>query len=608
MTAVALTVAGAAVPSASAAPPPPGRQGDFAAAAAEFGVPEPVLLAVSYLQSRWDSHAGQPSTAAGYGPMHLTDVVTANQDAPHHSDGAEDPRGDSARLPLAPAHHPADTSAASLRTVERAAELTGLDPAALRSDPAANIRGGAALLADHQRALGARSTDPARWHAAVARYSGATDPATATAFADEVFSVLRTGMARTTDDGQRVTLPATDVPPAASAQPAGVECPPGLGCESIPAPYEEFDGTYGNHDKADRPRGQKVEYIVIHDTEATWDTTLDLVQDPTYVSWHYSLRSSDGHIAQHLPTKDVGWHAGNWYVNAKSIGLEHEGFAARGTWFTEAMYRSSAKLVRHLAAKHKIPLDRQHVIGHDNVPGTTPATVAGMHWDPGPFYDWAHYFDLLGAPLEAQGHGRDVVMVRPDFATNRPAFTGCLADGSCPSLPSSSVILRSAPSDTAPLLADPGLRPDGSPSTMGVSDIGSRVDTGQRYTVAERRGGWTAVWYLGQKGWLKSEDVVPAKAARVVARGAAPVPVYGRAYPEAAAYPPGITPQSVVPLQYSLPPGQSYTVGWAGQSEYYWATTFDPSTHVVVRGEPYLQIQYGHRVAFVRAADVRLVR
>ena len=65
--------------------------------------------------------------------------------------------------------------------------------------------------------------------------------------------------------------------------------------------------------------------------------------DPTYLSWHYTLRSSDGHIAQHLDARNVGWHAGNWYVNMHSIGLEHEGIAAQGaTWFTESMYRTSA--------------------------------------------------------------------------------------------------------------------------------------------------------------------------------------------------------------------------------------------------------------------------
>lgn len=34
---------------------------------------------------------------------------------------------------------------------------------------------------------------------------------------------------------------------------------------------------------------------------------MKLVQDPTYVSWHYTIRSSDGQIAQHVATKDVAW-------------------------------------------------------------------------------------------------------------------------------------------------------------------------------------------------------------------------------------------------------------------------------------------------------------
>ena len=106
------------------------------------------------------------------------------------------------------------------------------------------------------------------------------------------------------------------------------------------------------------------------------------------MSWQYTLRASDGHIAQHVKAKDVAWHAGNWYVNAKSIGLEHEGYAARGTWYTEAMYRSSAKLVRYLADRYDIPLDRQHILGHDVVQGHRarerrrhalgPGTVLGL--------------------------------------------------------------------------------------------------------------------------------------------------------------------------------------------------------------------------------------
>ncbi|GAB3949330.1 hypothetical protein GCM10027614_48000 [Micromonospora vulcania] len=332
----------------AAAAPTVDRQQQYAAAAAEYGVPTDVLLGVSYLESRWDSNAGTPSTGAGYGPMHLTDArqVTARSEGVHHDAGTEDPRGDDARPAPALAPRPAEDNAppaAALQTVDAAAELTGATPEALRSDVGVNIRGGAALLASYQRELGApvgAGTDPATWYGAVARYGGADTADAAAAFADEVYTTIGTGESRVTDDGQRITLPARAVQPERSwldrlglrrlARPDGLECPRTISCEWIPAPYAAFgDGDYGNHDLSDRPARQKIEYIVIHDTEASWATTLKLVQDPTYVSWHYSLRSVDGHVAQHVKTKDVAWHAGNWFVNAKSVGLEHEGFAAR---------------------------------------------------------------------------------------------------------------------------------------------------------------------------------------------------------------------------------------------------------------------------------------
>lgn len=615
-------------PGAGATPPDQQRQHAFTEAATEFGMPEEVLLGVSYLESRWDYNAGTPSTSAGYGPMHLTDLRSAGAGS-HHDDGKEDPRGDDARDALDPATPAPAEPVAALQTVDLAADLTGIDAETLRADPAANIRGGAAILAHYQHELGEPSADIADWYGAVARYSGATDTAAAAAFADEVFGVIASGERRVTDDGQQVQLSAH---PSLAPQReqlgrlglrqtkrSDVECPRSISCEWIPAPYEELpDGDYGNHDKAQRPESQDIDYIIIHDTEGYWDTVLDLVQDPAYVSWHYSLRSSDGHIAQHVRTKDVGWHAGNWYVNAKSIGLEHEGFAAEGTWYTEAMYRTSAKLVRYLADTYDIPLDRGHILGHDNVPGITPKHVAGMHWDPGPYWNWAHYFDLLGAPLRGAPVGPDtqLVTIAPRFDANRPAFIGCDDEAPaepCPSRGSGSVVLHTEPRPDAPLLTDIGLHPDGSPATMRVFDIGSRMETGQQYAVAEVRGEWTAVWYLGQKGWFHNPRSAPTAHAvtgkmAVAVPGGGPVPVYGRAYPEAAAYPDGVPPQDIVPLQYTLPEGQRYSVGQVTGSEYYRAVTFDPAQHVVVRGETrYVQIQFGHRVAFVKADDVLIL-
>ncbi|MFJ3194414.1 N-acetylmuramoyl-L-alanine amidase [Streptomyces griseoviridis] len=616
-----------AAPPAAAGSSASRLQEAFASAAARYHVPQSVLLGVSYLQSRWDSHAGAPSVSGGYGPMHLTDARTALAAASHHGDGGEDARGDSARAPLHPAAAvPAESDLpARLKTLPKAAGLTGLSARELRTDPAANVAGGAALLAAAQRDLGAPlSADPADWYGAVARFSGADDTVTAAAYADDVYDVLRTGEERTTDAGQRVVLAArpTLVPDTArlaraglrTGSAAGTECPRSISCAWVPAPYEEFgDADYGNHDLGDRPAAQSIKYIVVHDTEGTWDGVLNLVQDPTYVSWNYTLRSTDGFVAQHVKAKDVAWHAGNWYVNAKSIGLEHEGFlAAPDSWYTEAMYRSSARLVRYLAGKYRIPLDRQHILGHDNVPGPTTSTVSGMHTDPGPFWDWRHYFELLGHPFRATaGRHASLVTIRPDYAANRPTYTGCITAGvDCASHGSSEVRLYSGPGTSYPLIKDIGL---GTTPTTGVNDLSSRVSTGQQYAVAGRDGDWTAIWYLGQKAWFenpaKRPVAVPASGRVVTPKaGATSVPVYGRAYPEAAAYPAGVPAQAVSPLRYTLPAGQRYVVGDKLRGEYYYAVTFTADSHRVVVGEDlYYQIQYGHRVAYVRAADVDVV-
>ncbi|MBC7273578.1 MAG: N-acetylmuramoyl-L-alanine amidase [Streptomyces sp.] len=621
----------AAAPAEARVPAAAGLQSAFAAASAEYQVPQSVLLGVSYLQSRWDTHAGAPSVTGGYGPMHLTDARTALAGAGHHAEGTEDPRGDSARpalLPEAPPSLDGVELPARLRTLPRAAELTGLSPEVLRTDPVANVAGGAALLAAAQRELGEPlSADPAGWYGAVARFSGADDRSTAAAYADDVYDVIRGGAQRRTDAGQTVELAARPglAPDTAqlgraglrTAAADGTECPKSVSCEWIPAPYEEFgDGDYGNHDLANRPASQDIDYIVVHDTEGAWEGVLHMVQDPTYVSWHYSLRSTDGHIAQHVKAKDVAWHAGNWYVNAKSVGLEHEGFlASPDAWYTEAMYRSSARLVKYLAKKYGVPLDRQHILGHDTVPGPTSGTVPGMHTDPGPYWDWRHYFELLGRPFEATaGPSGGLVTILPEYAANRPEFTGCATRGEpCAVHGSSAVRLYSGPGEDYPLIKDIGLRPDGSGSTTDVNDIGSRVSTGQQYAVAGRSGEWTAIWFLGQKAWFRNPAAQPvavsAKGLVVTPKeGRESVPVYGRAYPEAGAYPAGVPAQAVSPLPYTLPAGQRYVVGDKVPGEYYYAVTFDTAGHRVVRGsDQYYEIQYGHRVAFVRAADVMAV-
>ncbi|WP_240968959.1 N-acetylmuramoyl-L-alanine amidase [Streptomyces sp. HNM0575] len=633
-------------------------QQQFADASEKYGVPESVLLGVSYLQSRWDTHEGAPSVSGGYGPMHLTDARTAlaHSTASHPKTPAgaepEDARGDTARPAFTPRGATAHGGRAAkpgsgdlparLRTAERAAKLTGLSRAELRESPAANLRGGAALLAAAQRKLGHKlSSDPADWYGAVAAFPAASERGTATAFADDVFGVMRTGEQRTTDSGQRMRLPAEPDLRADRAQADGLglstrssarssskaaaekpECPRSVSCEWLPAPYEEYtddDGNpnYGNHDKSRRPGSASIDYIVVHDTEGSWDTVMDLIQDPTYVSWNYSLRSSDGHIAQHVRNKDAAWHAGNWYVNAKSVGVEHEGFLTDpDAWFTEAMYRSSARLVRYIAGKYGIPLDRQHILGHDNVPGVTTDTIPGMHTDPGPYFDWRHYFRLLGEPFtRSTSAGGRLLTILPDYDKNRPTYTECDDSGKdCPAHGSGAVRLHTEPDAESALVEDAGLHPGGGKSTTGVNDTGARASTGQQYASAGRKGDWTAIWYLGQKAWFhnpkKQPTAVPSRGKVAVPKaGKNEIPVYGRAYPEKDAYPEGIPAQELSPLTYKIKAGQAYAVGLKTRGEYLYAKEFDPKAEKfkVVRGDlTYYQIQLGHRVAFVKADDVQV--
>lgn len=620
------------VTSAARADEPADRQQAFAEAAAEYQVPESVLLGVSYLQSRWDAHAGQPSNDAGFGPMHLTDAA-AYTGANHHGEGEEDPRGDETRPLVLPTEAPPTPAEipASLRTMEKAAELTGESHETLRSDPAANIRGGAALLADYQKSIGAPlSSDAGQWYGAVAKYSGATEADAAKFFADEVYTTIKQGASRVTDDGQRVTL--AGMPSLETVvkwleglgllhpRRDGVECPPTISCEWIPAAYQELPGDdYGHYDLSNRPENQKIDYIIIHDMEGYFAPSVRLNQDPNWPgSWHYSVRSKDGHIAQQIKTKDVGWQAGNWYINAKSIGIEHEGFLAEGsTWYTEAMYRTSAKLVRYLALRHGVPLDRAHILGHDNVPGTTTPNIRGMHEDPGPFWDWARYFELIGAPMHPfGGPNSGSIMIKPDFATNKPYFYGCdrkNPSAACPPLPASTVWLRTEPRADAPLIKDIGKHPTGTQASLySVYDHSARATTGQRFAVAERAGDWTAIWYLGQKAWFhnpaSNPTAVPSMGFTVTPKpGLATIPVYGRAYPEQSAYPADVPYQTVSPLVYTFSAGEKYTLSGPAATEYYRAVTFDQAAHKVVRGTTkYYEIQFGHRVMFVKADDVQI--
>jgi N-acetyl-anhydromuramyl-L-alanine amidase AmpD len=320
----------------------------FATAARESGVPAELLVAVAYAETRLDDHGGQPSVDGGYGLMHLVD----------------NPR---------------------VQTLARAAGLVKANAEALKRETAANIRGGAALLAADARELGGGKlpADLAGWFPAVAKYSGVEDQATAAGYAEQVYTFLNQGIDATVR-GETIRIEPRAVTPDKGSYEGLVTI---QSTDYGPATWVAASSS--NYTVANRESDYPINYIVIHVTEGSYSGTISWFQNPSaQVSAHYVVRSSDGAVTQMVREKDIAWHAGNWTYNTQSIGIEHEGYTSTCSWFTDAMYKSSAALTRNIALKYGIPMDRNHIIGHNEVPGAT-------HTDPGSCWNWTYYMSLV---------------------------------------------------------------------------------------------------------------------------------------------------------------------------------------------------------------------
>ncbi|UGY93748.1 N-acetylmuramoyl-L-alanine amidase [Streptomyces gobiensis] len=146
-----------------------------------------------------------------------------------------------------------------------------------------------------------------------------------------------------------------------------------------------------NWRRASRPYDYTIDRVVIHVIEGSYPIALKVFQDPAHgAAAHYVVRTSDGRVAQTVRELDVAYHAGNRSYNERSIGIEHEGFVDRPEAFTDDMYRASARLTADICARHDIPRDREHIVGHNEVPGAD-------HTDPGKHWDWDRYIRMVRA-------------------------------------------------------------------------------------------------------------------------------------------------------------------------------------------------------------------
>lgn len=372
----------------------------FQQASRTYGVPLPVLQSLCYMEGRLSNHGGSPSVDGGYGCMHLV----------------KNKRTD---------------------TLDHAAQELGVRVEQLKNDLSVNIRGGALLLREAALRLSPNHTLPAKladWYGAVAQYSNATTRSTALMYADALYKILNTGFSAPADNGEIVTLAPQHVQPntatavavkGSSNLPSGcsidnkVDYPGAIDCILDPKIYDCTIVTQVGpctYQDANRPYDFNITNVVIHDIEGTAQDALNVFQDPNSgVSVHYIV-DSDGTVYQVVHEKDIAYHAGNFWYNEHSVGIEHAGFDATGwQWYNATEYLASAKLTAYLLQKYNIPLDRGHVVAHGTIP--SPELIyAPNHVDPGPYWLWDYYFKLInqqGVPYPQGNYHQGIITLHP---------------------------------------------------------------------------------------------------------------------------------------------------------------------------------------------------
>ncbi|MDQ3049079.1 MAG: N-acetylmuramoyl-L-alanine amidase, partial [Bacteroidota bacterium] len=153
--------------------------------------------------------------------------------------------------------------------------------------------------------------------------------------------------------------------------------------------------------------GTAISAVTIHTVQGSYSGCISWFQNcAAGVSAHYVLRSSDGQVTQMVLESQKAWHVGS--ENPYTIGLEHEGYISTASWYTNAMYNSSANLVRDITTSgYGInPLRTYYGPGCS---GTSTTCGLGSctkikghqmfpmqsHTDPGPNWNWAKYYLLI---------------------------------------------------------------------------------------------------------------------------------------------------------------------------------------------------------------------
>ena len=131
-------------------------------------------------------------------------------------------------------------------------------------------------------------------------------------------------------------------------------------------PFTEYVTATGHYDTNRAP----ITEIVLHSSASTRQGLIDTFGGGTrMVSAHYGI-DNDGSILAFLEEYNTAYHAGNYAVNEKSIGIEHIDNGSTVKLHTDAQYATSIKLVADICKFYSIPCDSLHVVPHSSIVAT----------------------------------------------------------------------------------------------------------------------------------------------------------------------------------------------------------------------------------------------
>jgi N-acetyl-anhydromuramyl-L-alanine amidase AmpD len=199
------------------------------------------------------------------------------------------------------------------------------------------------------------------------------------------------------------------------------------GASASPPPAQLAAQT--NYTQAERLPDQ-IRFVVIHVSEGSFFGTVAWLRDPRAHASANFVVSRTGRVDELVPLHDIAWQAGNWAYNLRSVGIENVGYTGDPAGFSLPEYRATARLTATIARRSLIPIDRQHIIGHYQVPDPNDPLQGGgidNHTDPGKYWNWRLFMRLVrndAYPQRLVKHKHVGLVIESSTLTNRQVVAG----------------------------------------------------------------------------------------------------------------------------------------------------------------------------------------